>query len=387
MFLLNNTELFLSVISLIGFVILSLYYLIAYARPLRASKQIDRTFEESNKIPVSIIIYAKNSAENLKKHLPALLTQDYPEYQVIVINDGSSDDTDDTLKSFQNEYKHLYHTYIPSNVRYLSRRKLAFTLGAKAARYDILLFTEANCQPLNDQWLSAMVGRYTPETSIVLGYCKYGNYKGLFHKLIAYDNLLTGLRYLSSALSHHPYTGNGRNLSYRKELFFKHKGFYQSLNLHAGDDDLFINEASTKENTRVTYTPDSLTEMDRIERFGVWKEMKISRASTQRYYKGNALTFYHLESACFFLFQASVIAAVVIGLSGNWLVSLFAVLLYLIRFIIKAIVFGKSARMLQQSPAIGWLFLLEFIQPMFNGYVRIYRLFRNSKDYTFRLEN
>ena len=129
MFLLNNTELFLLGISLIGFVILSLYYLIAYARPLRASRRTDDTLEEGNKLPVSIIIYAKNDSENLKKHLPALLTQDYPEYQVVVINDGSRDDTDDTLKFFQNEYKHLYHTYVPSDARYLSRRKLAFTLG------------------------------------------------------------------------------------------------------------------------------------------------------------------------------------------------------------------------------------------------------------------
>lgn len=151
MFLLNNTELFLLGISLIGFVILSLYYLIAYARPLRASKRTDDTLEEGNKLPVSIIIYAKNDSENLKKHLPALLTQDYPEYQVVVINDGSSDDTDDTLKFFQNEYKHLYHTYVPSAARYLSRRKLAFTLGVKAAKYDILLFTEriANRSTIN----------------------------------------------------------------------------------------------------------------------------------------------------------------------------------------------------------------------------------------------
>ena len=113
MFLLNTTELFLLGISLIGFVILSLYYLIAYARPLRASKRTDDTLEEGNKLPISIILYAKNDSENLKKHLPALLTQDYPEYQVVVINDGSSDDTDDTLKFFQNEYKHLYHTYVP----------------------------------------------------------------------------------------------------------------------------------------------------------------------------------------------------------------------------------------------------------------------------------
>ena len=159
------------------------------------------------------------------------------------------------------------------------------------------------------------------------------------------------------------------------------------MNLHAGDDDLFINEASTKENTKVIYTPNSLTEMDQIERFEIWKEMKVSRTATQRYYKGSVLTFYHLESTCFFLFQVSVIATVVIGLQGNWLIFLIAVLLYLIRFIIKAIVFGKSAQMLQQPPTTGWLFLLEFIQPVFNGYVRIYRLFKSRKDYTFRLEN
>lgn len=386
MLLLNPTELCLLGISFIGFIVLSLYYLIVYARPLRASKQTGDAIEAGNKPPVSIILYAKNDAENLKRHLPALLTQDYPEYQVVVINDGSSDDTDDTLKFFQNEYKHLYHTYIPSDTRYLSHRKLAFTLGAKAAQYDILLFTEANCQPLSDQWLSAMISGYASDTNIVLGYCKYGNYKGFLHKLIAYDNLLTGLRYLSSALFHHPYTGNGRNLSYRKTLFFQHKGYYQSLNLQAGDDDLFINEASTHENTKAIYTPDSLTEMDRIERFVTWKEMKASRVATQRYYKGGALAFYHFETLSFLLFQASTIAMIVTGLFGNWLTSLIAALLYGLRFLIKAIVFGQSARMLRQSPAIGWLFLMEFIQPMFNGYVRIYRLFNGKKDYTFRLE-
>lgn len=385
MFLLNNTELFLVGISLVGFIILSLYYLIVYARPLRVSKRADGVSGEGDTLPVSIIVYAKNDAENLKRHLPALLTQDYPEYQVIVVNDGSNDGTDDTLKFFQNEHKHLYHTYVPSDARYLSRRKLAFTLGVKAAKYDILLFTEANCQPISDQWLSSMVDGYTPDTGIVLGYCKYGDHKGLFHKLVAYDNLLTGLRYLSSALSHHPYTGNGRNLSYRKELFFRHKGYYQSLNLHAGDDDLFINEASTRENTKAVYHPDSLTEMDPIERFGVWKAMKVSRAATQRYYKGSALSLYHLESICFFLFQASVVATALIGLRGNWPVSLIALLLYVMRFAIKATVFSKSARMLRQSPAIGWLFLLEFIQPLFDGYVRIYRLFKGKKDYTFSL--
>ncbi len=288
MVLLSYTAPALLGMSLIGFIALSLYYIIFYGRPLRVAKHGEETSGKKDLPPVSIILYAQNDLERLKVHLPALLTQDYPEYQVVVINDSPDDETNDMLKSLQNSYEHLYITYIPSNILYMSRRKLALTLGVKAAKYDILLFTEVNCQPLNDQWLSAMARGYTPKTGIVLGYCKYGDRKGFLHKLIAYDNLLTGLRYLSSALSHHPYAGNGRNLSYRKELFFKHKGYSQSLNLYAGDDDLFINEVSTKTNTKAIYTKDSLTEMDPIERFGSWKEMKISRATTQLHYKGCA---------------------------------------------------------------------------------------------------
>lgn len=387
MFSLNNTELFLLGSSLVWFIVLSLYYLIIYARPLRAAKQTGRFTDDEQKPPVSIIIYARNDSDNLKRNLPSLLSQDYPDYQVVVIDDSSSDDTDDTLKFLQNTYKNLYHTYIPSGARYLSHRKLAFTLGVKAAKHDILLFTEANCQPLSDKWLSEMVKGYSSSTSIVLGFCRYGNYRGLLQKLIAYDNLLTGLRYLSSSLMGHPYTGNGRNLSYRKEVFFKHKGYYKSLNLHAGDDDLFINEAATKDNTSAVCTADSLTEMNRIERFGMWKELKVSRVATQRYYKGNVLALFHIESACFLMFQISAIGSMLIGIEGNWMVSVISLLLYLSRFTIKAVVFGKSAKMLKQNPSIGWLFLMEFIQPIFDLQTRIYRIFSSSKDYTFSIES
>jgi hypothetical protein len=97
---------------------------------------------------------------------------------------------------------------------------------------------------------------------------------------VAYDNLLGGLQYLSEALVNKPYTGNGRNLAYRKDEFFQHKGYSHSLSLHAGDDDLFVNEVATERNTRVEYSPDSITLMMPIERFSIWKEMKVSRAAT-----------------------------------------------------------------------------------------------------------
>lgn len=388
MFIFSKIDLSLASITLLLCIIQILYDTISYARPLRAGRQKPSTRPSTEYPPVSVIVYAKNESENLQKHLPSLLTQTYPTYEVIVINDGSTDESDQVLKIFTNQYKHLYHTYIPENAKYLSRKKLSLTLGIKAARYDLLLFTEANCRPSSPHWIAEMVQPYsTPATQIVLGFCAYRHYKGFFHKLVAYDNLLTGLQYLSSALTHHPYTGNGRNLSYRKNLFYEHKGYSHSLYLHAGDDDLFINEAATTRNTEVVYTPDSLTEMAPLDYFSIWKEMKVSRAATQKYYKGGQLSFYRAGGFLFFLFLFAVIATGIAGMQGNPWIAVWGASLYLLRYAIKAVLLRRSARLLGQKPLSVWLPLLEIAQPLFNLYVRIYRIFRGKNDYTFRLGN
>lgn len=388
MFIFSKIDLILASIVLLLCIIQILYDTISYARPLRADRQKTFTRPSTAYPPVSVIVYAKNESENLQKHLPSLLTQNYPTYEVIVINDGSTDESDQVLKIFTNQYKHLYHTYIPENAKYLSRKKLSLTLGIKAARYDLLLFTEANCRPSSPHWITEMAQAYSStDTQIVLGFCAYRHYKGFFHKLVAYDNLVTGLQYLSSALKHHPYTGNGRNLSYRKNIFYEHKGYSHSLYLHAGDDDLFINEAATTRNTEVVYTTDSLMEMAPIDYFSIWKEMKVSRAATRKYYKGTQLSFYRAGGFFFFLFLFSVIATWIGGIHGNPGIAIWGSLLYLVRYLIKAVLLRRSARMLGQKPLSLWLPLLEIVQPLFNLYVRIYRIFRGKNDYTFRLGN
>lgn len=258
-------------------------------------------------------------------------------------------------------------------------------MGIKAARHDILLFTEADCRPLGSKWIKTMAGTYNRETEIVLGFCAYRHTEGLLHKLIAYDNLTCGLQMLSSALARHPFTGNGRNLSYCKELFFAHKGYSKSLNLHAGADDLFINEAATRTNTQVQYKADSITEMEKIEDIGIWKEMKVSRAATQRYYKGTSLAFYRMENYSNLLFIAATAATFIIGLLGNWLISVLAGLLLLLRFTTKAVVMRKAALLLQQKTLTAWLPILEIIQPAYNIYVRIYRMFKGKRDFTSKI--
>ena len=368
------------------FLIHILFLLVVYMRPyrkLRRKKEIPNTNP-----PVSIIVYANNDSENLSLHLPFLLTQDYPQYEVIVVNDGLVSEIEDVLKLLVAKHKNLYHTYIPDESKYLSRRKLALTVGIKAAKYDVLLFTEADCKPASSKWIGSMMSNYDEQTEVVLGFCSYGSHKEFFHKMVAYDNLVCGLQCLSSALAHSPYTGNGRNMSYRKEQFFKHKGYSRSLTIHAGDDDLFINEITNRKNTRVEYSSGSVMERAKIESYSIWKEMKVSRAGTRRFYKGGALFRYRFASAIFFLFMILGASVAYFGaIGGNTILIGVSVLLYLLHFMTKAIIFNKSARMLNQKPLTMWLPLMEIIMPIYNIYASIYRSLRGKNDYTFTMNH
>lgn len=368
------------------FLIRLLYYIIVYARPLRAAGKGGNTgpvAEEKDLPPVSVIVYTHGNPEDLRKNLPALLTQDYKMYEVIVVNDGSDTENEDVLKLFSHQYKNLYYTYVPVGTQYLSHKKLALMMGIKAAKHDLLLFTEADCRPESPKWIEAMTASYgKSRTELVIGFCSYRHTEGILHKLIAYDNLINGLWMISSALARHPYTGDGRNLSYRKTLFFAHKGYSRSLNLHAGADDLFVNEVADPVNTEVCYSPSSIVEMDKIENFNIWREMKISRTATRRFYKGGILFFHRMEGVASFLFGIVAIVSFILGLAGNILLSVLTLVLCLLRFTIKAVIFKRSALLLQQKPATAWLPLLEIIHPICEMYIRAYRMFNGKRDFT-----
>ncbi len=384
----STLELFLAGTTGILFFIQVYYCLVVYARPLRAARttgSTERTTANRAPRPVSVIVYAHGDPEELRRNLPALLNQDYPEYEVIVTNDRSDIESKNVLEQLSTEYRHLHYTDIPADTRYMSHKKLALTMGIKAAKHDILLFTETDCTPISPKWITTMAGTYDRETEIVLGFCTYRHTDGFFQKLIAYDNLMNGLQMLSSALTHHPYTGNGQNLSYRRQLFFARKGFSKSLYLHAGSDDLFINEAANDTNTQVQYSPDALTETCKIEDPSIWKQTKISHAATGRYYKGNALLFYRMDNYSNLLFLLTAFAAFIVGIPGNWLVSILAGSLLTLRFTAKAAVLRKSALLLQQKPQTAWLPVLEIAQPAYDLHVHIYRLFKWRNDFTTKI--
>lgn len=388
LFIFQPIEIVLIGVVLFLFILQALYYLLDLRRPYKKFKQTklaQPTESETHLPPVSIIIYAKNESTNLLENLPAILEQDYPEFQVIVVNDGSTDESEVILNEFELKYKNLYHTFIPEEAKYLSRKKLSMTVGIKAAKYDYLLFTEPNCLPVDDQWISSMMSTYQEETDIVIGYSSYGYAKGFLHQLVGYDSLLCQLRMISSALKRRPFMALGMNLSYRKALFFANKGYSSTLNLHAGEDDLFINEAATSTNTEVMLKPSGRIEMKPFSYFKVWKEMKVSRAATRGFYKGGQTNYYRMEIFLRFLFWIAALFTSVYGfLNEQWIIGGSALLLFLVRFIIAACVLRKSSIAFGQKLNIWSLPLLEVFLPLYELYIRIYRLFRGKNDFTFR---
>ena len=333
--------------------------------------------------PVSIIVTPHDKAYELDQHLPLLLEQDYPApFRIIVVFWRGESDTDDVLKKYAAN-PHLYATYIPDSSRYMSRKKLAITLGIKASKYDWLVFTEANCLPESDQWLRTMARNFTSRTQIVLGYSGYERGKGWLHKRASFDNLFTSMRYLGYALAGKPYMGIGRNMAYRKELFYAQKGFSAHLNLQRGDDDLFINKTATSENTRVETDANAIVRVQPVFRAKDWWEEKISYMATAHFYRGIQRNLSGFETTTRLLFHAAWIATLVIGiLNFHWLVAGIAFLMFALRYTMQALIINKTAKDLGEKRRYFFtLPVFDILQPMQSLRWKLYCQFRKRNDF------
>ena len=293
-----------------AFLLQLVYYLFFYLRvPLWKQKETN-----PNNEPISVIICARNEQENLEKYLPKILEQDYPQFEVIVVNHCSEDDTETLLAGLKLKYKHLKSTFIAPNQKFGQGKKLALTIGMKAATYNRLVFTDADCYPVSQNWLKEISKQYTNNKHVVLAYGGFESQKTLLNKIIRFDALVIAMQYLGYALAGKPYMGVGRNLSYNKDLFFTGKEFSSHYSLLSGDDDLFINEHATKKNTAVTISKESFTLSIPQLGFTQWGKQKKRHFTTAPYYKTSDKLLLGLEYFSRFLFYAGLISLLVL----NW---------------------------------------------------------------------
>jgi len=320
-----------SVAAVMAFVLIIVNYFARYY-PLAGFKK--QYVEHSDKQdPVSVIICARNEDENLTEFLPKVLTQDYPDYEVVVVNDCSYDNTENVIDEFVKIFPNLKKVTIQEDSYYKHGKKFAVLVGIKAAKFENLVFTDADCYPASDKWLSEMAQGFTIQKEIVLGYGAYEKTQGLLNKLIRFDSFMIAVQYLSAAIKNKAYMGVGRNLGYKKSLFYKNKGFSSHYHIHSGDDDLFVNQASNTSNTNICVSEQSITYSKPKNTFKSWKLQKARHLTTSPLYKSSSKTklgymyftqyFFHLSLLPLFFSVNTVILAgglILLKVIFQWLV-------------------------------------------------------------------
>lgn len=312
-------------------------------------------------MPISVLVCAKNEAQNLQEFLPLILTQDYTKYEVVLINDASHDDTLDVMEAFAAKHNNIKIVNVKNTEAFWANKKYALTLGIKAATHDHLLFTDADCKPVSKHWITQMASHFVENKTIVLGYGAYHKIKKSFlNKLIRYETLLTAIQYFSFAQLGIPYMGVGRNLAYHRKEFFKTNGFIKHIKIRSGDDDLFINEAANAKNTSVCYNNNSFTTSNPKTTFNSWFRQKRRHVSTAKLYKFKHKALLALFYTSQILFW--VLLTLLLITLFNWQLVL---ILTCFRLLIQYLVIGFSAKKLNE---IDVLFVLPFLEVFLIGF-------------------
>ena len=279
-----------TILFALGLLILCLYYGIFFFRlgRYKGPSRKKNSPSPAKLPPVSVVLAAQNDGDWLRQNLVYLLEQDYPDFEVVVVDYLSTDETQYILRLLAQNYSRLKVVTLTNNANGYQGLKYPFSIGIKTAQNDILLLAEPECIPMDTtqfNWIRSMVSGYVHDhIDIVLGYCAIAYKPSLFNWLQQYDNLLYSVEYLGSAILRAPFTGNGRNLSYRRSLFLKNDGFIYHYNIPDGADDMFVNQNARPRNTAVVLSPESFTLVQPQPTLRQWHLYRRHRVSTHSFY-------------------------------------------------------------------------------------------------------
>lgn len=302
------------------------------------------------KLRVSVVICAKDEAKNLENYLPEIANQNYLNFEIIIVNDGSKDHSLQVMQKFKKEYSsgHLTIEIIDITTKKSKGKKTALSKGIHSAKNDYIILTDADCKPVSKEWINEITCNFTKERTIILGYGAYRKIKDSFlNKIIRFETMLTATQYFSYAKLGMAYMGVGRNIAYKKEEFLKTNGFIDHINIISGDDDLFINKISTKNNTTICFTKNSFTVSEPETKFNKWIWQKRRHISTANHYK----IIHQFLLGLFYISQILFwILSILLLLWNNYTVLI--IILILIRFIVWYIAIYKTAKKLDEKDLI-----------------------------------
>ncbi len=330
-----------------------IYYVILFGK-----FSFSQSLNSSQKnIPISVIVCAKNEQENARQFIPLLAQQNYSNFEIVLIDDASSDETLEIFEGFEKQYSNIKIVKVENNEAFWGNKKFALTLGIKAAKNEYLLFTDADCYPSSQNWIQEMSSQFTQQKTIVLGYGAYEKIKNSFlNKIIRFETLLTATQYFAWTKLGKPYMGVGRNMGYKREEFFKTNGFIEHMKIRSGDDDLFINQASHSKNTTICFSQNSFTLSKPKTSFKEWFIQKRRHVTTAKHYK----SFDRIQLALFYLSQLLVLVLPILLLSFlyQWITVLSLIVL---RYAFSWISLGYASGKLKEKDVMYWFPILEFV--------------------------
>ncbi len=339
-------------------VLVQLVYLVMFLIALRKKQAPVDHFVH----PVSVIVCAHDEAHNLRELIPLLLAQDHPQFEVIIVNDRSNDDTYDLLQQLVKTDTRLRMVNVDHLPDRMHGKKYGITLGIRAARYENMLLTDADCRPNTGQWISTMSSRFSADTDFILGYSPYKKYPGLLNLFIRFETLLAGMQYIAFARLGMPYMGVGRNLAYRKSMFLRVKGFTDLLPLVGGDDDLLVNRYAQPDNTDTSLGAEALVYSEPKKSWREFFQQKVRHLKAGQHYR-----FKHrMVLGLFTLTQAAVwfTGIALLFSAEEWIYALSALLL---RSLVISVTTALSARRFGQTfeawtvPFLDILFVFYYL--------------------------
>ncbi len=359
-------------ISLLGalvFCLLVQLYFSLFVHLKLASTKVD-AIDENGLKPISVVVYARNEIKNLEKNLPQLLSQDYPQFEVVVVNDRSWDGTYELLERLDKQYEKLKVVTVADGDKYLAGKKFAVTMGIKAASHDWLVLTDADGEPSSANWLKGMQQPADESTAIVLGYSPLLKKRGLINVLIRFETFFNAVNYLAYALKGQPYAAVGKNLAYKKSLFFKNKGFASHMHLSAGDDDLFVNLNGNSHNTEVQINKEAQ----------VWSAAPNSLIAYLRTKKINngARALFSTSDKLKLSFQAIfrfLFYVLTITLACFPATMYFAIGIFVLNLVIRCLIYPRLLKRLNYAELRWWFPLLDiilFVFIVFNSFLSIF---------------
>ncbi|MDX9892095.1 MAG: glycosyltransferase [Bacteroidales bacterium] len=316
-------------------------------------------------LPISIVISAKDEAHNLLKTLPVIASQQYPNFEVVVVNDNSSDDTEFVIKDCINRFPHIRLVNLSSSVTNIHGKKFPLSIGIKAAAFEHILLTDADCMPTSDQWLMKMARHYSGKKKMVIGYSTFYKKMGLLNGMIHFDILHSAIQYFSYHLAKMPYMGVGRNLSYTKSLFFDNKGFTSQYHLPYGDDVLFVNKVADYKICSIEYSPDAQTITQPKSHIKSWVRIKTYRNKAKKLFKPKQRILLSVYNGLMPLVYVFFGISLYLSLHHiNYLIIVCS--LMFLKYLVQYIVFGFSAQKLNEKGVTPFILVYDILFSIIN---------------------